>query len=271
MLKHFADCQELYVACTMCMQVFSFICIHAHECKTNEYACGIKLCKKFHQVLGADSIPDRMKCLWVNMKKKLARVLGSDDGVLMSTPSVPVNPPNLPSLGGTRGFSPSLESISESGSDGSTSRSGSRVLTRKRSAKLPSLRESESLPFDIGDHSAESRPSAADEQSPPSRKITPGAAVKQAPPFGGDDALYLPVRKITPSRYESMPVTGGVGGLHGQYPSFTDKPVGTPGICKYIVMLFATLVKKSYRYMYFELKHTANVQIGLCIYNKTFS
>ena len=151
MLKHFADCQELYLACTVCMQVFSFICIHAYDCKRNQYECEIKLCKKFHQVLGTDTIPNRMKCLWFNIKKKLARVLGSDDGVMTSTSSVPVNPPNLTSLGGTRGFNPSLESISESGSDGSTSRSGSRVLARKRSAKLPSLPESESLPFPVGE------------------------------------------------------------------------------------------------------------------------
>ena len=227
MLKHFADCQELYLACTMCMQVFSFICTHAYECKMNQYECEIKLCKKFHQVLGTDTIPNRMKCLWFNIKKKLARVLGGDDGVMTSTSNVPVNPPNLTSLGGTRGFNPSLESIPETGSDGSSSRSGSRVLVRKRSAKLPSLPESESLPFAMGELSVGEGATVAIEQTPQVDVL-----VRSTPP----------VRKITPSRYASLPVTGGVEGLHGQYPSFTDKPVGTPGICKCTLLALKILI-----------------------------
>ena len=231
MLKHFADCQELYLACTMCMQVFSFICIHAYECKMNQYECEIKLCKKFHQVLGTDTLSVRMKCLWFSIKKKLARVLGFDDGVMTSASNIPVNPSNLTSLGGPRGYNPSLDNIPETGSEGSTSRSGSRVLARKRSNKLPSLPETESLPPDVP-------VTVSGELVDDSGRAT---VVEQAPQSREAEAMYRrfpPVRKITPSRYTSLPVTGGVEGHYGQYPSFTDKPVGTPGICKFTCLAF---------------------------------
>ena len=222
MMKHYADCEKQYVVCTMCIQMFSFICIHAYNCKKNGYQCEIALCVKFYQVLGDDTIHGRMKCLWFNIKKKLARVLGFDDGVMTSTCAVPVNPPNLPSIGGARSYNPSLASIPEN-TEGSSSRSGSRILARKRSNKLPSVHETESLPPD----------------RPVSGEVTDsreGAAVAEcAPQHPTVDLVYRQTtpRKISSSRLFSLPVTGGVEGHYGQYPSFTDKPVGTPGICKW--------------------------------------
>ena len=209
MMKHFADCPEQYLVCTMCIQMFSFICIHAYDCKRNQYQCEIALCIKFHHVLGEDTIRNRMKCLWFNIKKKLARVLGCDDGIMTTTSTLPVNPPNLPPTGGMR--YPSLTSIPEN-TEGSSSRPGSQVLARKRSNKLPSVPEQASLPPE--------RPVAGELTD---TAVLPQADVPVKPPL---------VRKTSASRFVSLPVVGG-GGEGQQYPSYTNQPVGRPGICKY--------------------------------------
>ena len=280
MLKHFADCPEQYLSCTMCIQMFSFVCMHAYDCRKNRYACQIALCVKFHHVLRDDTIENQVKRLWRIIKKKLACVLGFDDGIMTSTSFVPINPPTHHSIGiGAMHHShTSLASIPEN-SEGRTSRPGSQVLTRKRSNKLPSVPESEALAWGSGhvelsdtvplpdttrlsdtarlsdtrrlsdstrlaDTMRSDTTRLADTMRSDTTRL-PDTMTAEMPdktrvadtiaapvPMPTVPAKHPMVRKISASRFVSLPVGGGTEGQ--QFPSYTFQPVGRPGICKYI-------------------------------------
>lgn len=147
LLKHYANCLSIYNSCDMCVKVFSLMCSHVVDCMNNNAVgiCEIKICAAIKSLVEND-LSTRMKTLWFQLRRKLARIIEGGEEEMIESPREYMSGedsikrrPSRASASHTNTL-PSIPEATSLSMTPSTSRSGSRILRRKIS-NLPNVDE----------------------------------------------------------------------------------------------------------------------------------
>ena len=262
LLKHYAHCSSGYNNCNMCVKMFSLICSHVAKCVNSKSAgmCEIRICNTI-KLVAENNIVMHLKTLWFQVRKKLARILDNmeedivqQQETVSEEPKVPVRRPSKP----LSSFSGPLQSIPEGTplALNSTSRSGSRVLRRKRS----------SLAYVDEQGQTEDEAGVEDQQEEVDSKhgLSPGRSStlysraeipdeSDALPASSEEGSVESTASTSTegsgqfgiatvaARFSSLPM-GPPGQGEPYFPSFKDRPTGKKGIGNTDFLIFFLMI-----------------------------